>query len=198
MQLFFPHFHQKGKQDYMKRILIIAILLLSGLSAWSQVETIAPKVNGGYYGRGSVGLLIGELSSGSAQVSNGYAFGCGLDVGLGLGYENYNYTRFAPVFVETRYNFGKRETKPFVGLMGGYMAGLNQYNNAKGFTAGLQVGITHYFTKHFGISTSVGYRYVMTESTNIYYTQLHYFAPYPYMENQNIHRIEARFGVVIR
>ncbi len=168
------------------------------MSAWSQVETIAPKTKGNYYGRGSVGLLIGEFASGSAQISNGYAFGCGLDVGIGLGFENYNYTRFAPLFLETRYHFGKHETKPFVGLMTGYMAGLNQYDKVRGFTAGLQVGMTHYFTKHIGISTSVGYRYVMTESTNIYYTQLHQFAPYQYIENQNIHRIEARFGLVIR
>ncbi len=181
----------------MKQIILITTLLLLGFSAWSQTEEIAPKVKGNYYGRGSVGLLMGEMSSGSAQISNGYAFSRGLDVGVGLAYENYNYTRFAPIFVETRYNFGKRETKPFVGLMGGYMAGLNQYNNARGFTAGLQAGITHYFTKHFGISTSVGYRYVMTESTNVY-TQLHLFAPYPAMQNANIHRIEARLGIVIR
>lgn len=197
MQPFPISFHQKGKQAYMKRIILITTLLLSGMSAWSQTEEIIPNPKGNYYGRGSVGLLMGEMSSGSAQISNGYAFGCGLDVGIGLGYENYNYSRFAPVFVETRYHFGKRETKPFVGLMGGYMAGLNQYNNVRGFTTGLQAGITHYFTKHIGISTSVGYRYVMTESTNVY-TQLHILAPYPPMQNANIHRIEARFGIVIR
>lgn len=197
MQPFSPHFHQKGKQAHMKRIILITTLLLSGMSAWSQVETIAPKAKGNYYGRASVGLLIGEMSSGSAQLSNGYSFANGLDVGLGLGFENYNYTRFAPLFLETRYHFGKRETKPFVGLMTGYMAGLNQYDNARGFTAGLQVGITHYFTKHFGISSSLGYRYVVAESWNLYYS-LYSFAPYPYLENVNIHRIEARFGIVIR
>ncbi|MES2555233.1 MAG: hypothetical protein V4604_03730 [Bacteroidota bacterium] len=182
----------------MKRIILITTLLLSSFSASSQVETIATKAKGNYYGRGSIGLLVGELASGSAQISNGYAFGCGLDVGLGLGYENYNYNRFAPLFLETRYHFGKRETKPFVGLIGGYMAGLNQYNNARGFTAGMQVGITHYFTKHFGITSSVGYRYIMTESTNIYYAQLHMSIMQPQMASANIHRIEARFGVVIR
>jgi hypothetical protein len=201
MQLFFPHFHQQGKQAYMKRIILITTLLLSGLSAWGQTEnsaTITPKAKGGYYGRGSVGLLIGEFASGSAQISNGYSFGNRLDVGIGLGYENYNYERFVPLFLETRYHFGKRETKPFVGLMSGYLAGLNQDFNAKGFTAGLQFGITHYFTKHFGISSSVGYRYVVTQSTNIYYMDLHTFAPYTTPDNTNIHRIEARFGIVIR
>ena len=201
MQPFLISFHQQGKQAYMKRIILITALLFSGLSVWSQTEntaTITPKAKGGYYGRGSLGLLIGESSSGSAQISNGYAFGCGLDVGIGLAYENYNYTRFAPLFLETRYHFGKRNTKPFVGLMSGYMAGLNQYYNARGFTAGLQVGITHYFTKHFGISSSVGYRYVVTQSTNIYYMDLHTFAPPTTPDNTNIHRIEARLGIVIR
>ncbi len=182
----------------MKRILLITTVLLSSISAWGQAEEIAPKAKGNYYGRGSVGLLIGDLSSGSAQISNGFSFRNGLDVGLGLGYENYNYSRYAPLFVETRYHFGKRETKPFVGLMTGYMAGLNQYDRAHGLTAGFQVGITHYFTKHFGITTSLGYRYILARSNNIYYTQLHMYIMPPQVEDANIHRIEARFGIVIR
>jgi hypothetical protein len=181
----------------MKRVLLIAVLSLFGVSAWSQVDSIAPKVKGNYYGRGSVGLLIGEFASGSAQLSNGYSFGNRLDVGIGLGYENYNYQRFAPLFLETRYHFGKRETKPFVGLMAGYMAGLQRFNpNVKGFTAGLQFGITHYFTKHFGITTSVGYRYSMLQSTILYYLEV--YVPNPPVENETIHAIETRFGIVIR
>lgn len=197
MQRFPNEIHQKGKQANMKRILLITTLLLSGMSAWSQTEEIAPKAKGNYYGRGSVGLLIGEFASGSVQISNGYSFGNGLDVGIGLGYENYNYERFVPLFLETRYHFGKRETKPFVGLMSGYMAGLQRYNsNVKGFTAGFQLGVTHYFTKHFGITTSLGYRYSMLQSTVFYYLEVH--VPNPPIENENIHRIEARFGIVIR
>jgi hypothetical protein len=181
----------------MKRVLLIAVLSLFGVSAWSQVDSIAPKVKGNYYGRGSVGLLVGEFASGSAQLSNGYSFGNGLDVGIGLGYENYNYQRFAPLFLETRYHFGKRETKLFVGLMSGYMAGLQRYNsNVKGFTAGFQFGVTHYFTKHFGITTSLGYRYSMLQSTILYYLEVH--VPNPPVENENIHRIEARLGIVLR
>lgn len=197
MQPFPNEIHQKEKQAYMKRIILLTTLLITGLSAWSQVEEIAPKAKGNYYGRGSVGLLIGEFASGSAQISNGYAFGNGLDFGIGLGYENYNYERFVPLFLETRYHFGKRETKPFVGLMSGYMAGLQRYNsNVKGFTAGFQLGVTHYFTKHFGITTSLGYRYSMLQSTVLYYLEVH--VPNPPIENENIHRIEARFGIVIR
>lgn len=181
----------------MKRVLLIAVLSLYGFSTWSQVDSIAPKVKGNYYGRGSLGLLVGEFASGSAQLSNGYSFRNGLDVGLGLGYENYNYERFVPLFIETRYNFGKRETKPFVGLMAGYMAGLQRFNpNVKGFTTGLQLGVTHYFTKHFGITTSLGYRYSLMRSTILYYLEVH--VPNPPVEYETIHALEARFGIVIR
>lgn len=158
----------------------------------SQTDTVQ---KGYFYGRGSVGILIGNLSSGSAQLSSGYRFRCGLETGIGLGYETH-YDRYAPVFAEMRYHFGKKRTQPFVGILGGALFELNNYygSNDPKATFGAQIGLTHFFSKHVGLSTSVGYRYT---TVDYYYYFLHsYFAPEYYSASP--HRVEVRIGLVLK
>ena len=170
---------------------LLLLLTIMHFNAYSQHDSIQ---NGYFYGRGSVGLLMGDLSSGSIQLSSGYRFRFGLETGIGMGFESF-YDRYTPIFTELRYNFGKKRTQPFVGIMGGALFQLNNYfeNSAVG-TFGAQIGMTHFFTKHIGLTTSVGYRYAALNQ-GIYYLYTH-FAPEPYTISN--HRLELRIGLMLK
>lgn len=169
------------------------LILLTAIyfNAYSQHDTVG---KGYFYGRGSVGLLVGNLSSGSIRLSSGYHFRFGLEAGIGMGFETF-YDRYTPLFTELRYNFGKKQTQPFVGIMGGALIQLNQnYVNSAVGTFGVQIGMTHFFSKHIGLSTSVGYRYADLNQ-GIYYLYPH-FAPEPYTISN--HRAELRIGLMLK
>lgn len=171
---------------------LLLLLTIVSFRLYSQKDTLS---NGYFYGRGSVGLMVGNLSSGSAQISSGYRFKCGLEAGVGLGVESF-YERYAPLFGEVRYNVGSGKTQPFVGFMGGFLFQLNGYyaNSSVNGTLGAQFGLTHFFNKHIGLSTSVGYRYA---ALNQGYYYLHtYFAPEQYVISN--HRAEIRIGLILK
>jgi hypothetical protein len=214
VQLFFNLLHQGGNfiHNNMKQVTSIFLVLLTtcASTAFSQeaipattTAKIATQPTSGYYGRMTAGVLAGEFSTGSFHLTNGYRFRH-FEVGMGLGFERYFIGSYAPVFLESRYNFGKGSTQPFVGISAGYLVSLNRIvnyypQNRHNYTAGLNVGLTHYFTSHFGITTSIGYRFSLTP-VNPYYTQPHYYGGGNAMplDNRAMHRGEIRIGVVFR
>lgn len=174
----------------------IAFSLFAAVAASAQTEVPAPKAEGGVYNRITGGVLTGERSSVSFQFANGYRFGKRVEAGLGLGFESYYGDRYVPLFLESRYNFTKGNTVPFVGVTGGYLAGLNQYySSTRGATGGVNIGVTHYFTKHFGVTTVLGYRYTQTEKRQQYYYIWGGEAP---LIIEEMGRVELRVGIAFR
>ncbi len=175
---------------------IISILLFIGLCLNSYSQTEIPKMS--YYGRITTGVLAGNYTSISLHVANGISINH-VDLGLVLGLETHDDSGYVPILVESRYNFGKGNTKPFIGGCGGYLAALNNYYSKQGgYSIGANIGITHYFTKYFGITTAIGYRFSYTDK-RIPDTMLMDFAPYPSPEIiKNLNYIEFRVGISFR
>jgi opacity protein-like surface antigen len=186
----------------MKSLFLSGVLSCAALACFSQTDSTAGTgtiKTIGYYGRVTTGILTGDYSSRSFQMTNGFRIGQ-TDVGFGIGYETYNHIRYAPLFLESRRHFLKgRNTQPFVGITAGYLASLSQNyyytENRNGFTAGASVGLTHYFTKHLGITSSIGYRYLYAQDNNYYYHMS--ILPMP-MNLREMHRLEVRIGVAFR
>jgi hypothetical protein len=178
----------------MTRIYCILFFLALYLNA--QGQTPLPKIR--YYGRASAGVLTGQTSSVSFQVANGIAVNH-VDLGLALGLEVHDYSAYAPIALESRYNFGKGTIQPFIGVCVGYLAALNTYHSYRGgHTAGINIGVTHFITKHFGISTALGYRYSYTnQQPPEGYTELQWYYNGQNMIRYN-HRLEFRVGIAIR
>jgi hypothetical protein len=178
----------------MKRILLTA-LAFTTLNAFSQtVETPVESPKTAYYGRFTMGVLAGEYSSMSFQFANGLRLGH-FDVGMGLGFEKFYGSGYAPLFLESRYNFGNGATNPFIGVTAGYLASLDQYlSKRSGYTFGINVGMTHSITKHFGITTSIGYRFAETQERNYYYI----WNGGESTTIRDMHRVEVRIGIALR
>ena len=179
-------------------MIITGMLLFTALTGFSQADSTAgTKHPSGYYGRATAGVLAGEYSNMSFQFANGFRLGQ-TEIGLGLGYESYYGSRFAPMFLESRYHFlRKKSTQPFVGVSAAYLASLNQsyyYNTRNGYSFGGSIGITHYFTKHVGVSSSIGYRYIATQEQQQYM----YLMYPPTIVQREMHRLELRVGIVFR
>jgi hypothetical protein len=186
----------------MKTVIIIAALCFAQ-QLFAQAETIpAPTLKGGIYNRTSLGILAGEESSNiSFMSSNGYRFKNNIELGVGLGLERSYYSWKAPLFLDMRYNFKLKKaasTFPFVSLIGGYEAGLNNYTRSRGGFGNASIGLTHYFTDHIGITTSLGYRYSYSEEDNQYYCFDLIYYPYPSTTIKELHRFEMRIGLAIR
>ncbi len=172
-------------KSFMLVLFFAAITVFPALS-----QTSVPATQSNYYGRMSVGVLAGKNVYTSMQISNGYRFRH-IEVGFGLGLERFGFERYVPLFLESRYNFGKGNTQPFVGIKAGYLAALNRYEpnslvNQGGYLAGINVGLTHYFTPHFGMTSQIGYRRMQSNQ-------------YGYYLWQNLpNQVEFRIGIVLR
>ncbi len=178
----------------MKKLIVFACLTV--LSAHAQIEN-----QKGFYHRSSLGLEAGTTSNLSFQTSNGIRLKNGWENGFGFGIERYYGTFTAPIFVESRFNFlGNKfeNTEFFVGLIGGYQSILGNYREGEGYTGGLNIGMTHYLSKHTALYTSLGYRYVWLKENGYYgypyYTMDYIYNP-NYFETSEIHRIELRVGL---
>jgi hypothetical protein len=183
----------------MKRLLSIFLFTVLCLNGFSQPNpNRASKL--GYYARVSVGVLTGDLSTVSVLASNGISMGR-IDLGLGLGLEGHDFRGYAPIMIESRYHLTNGVTQPFIGIGGGYLAALNNYYNdyRGGYTAGANIGMTHYLTKHIGITTTLGYRFSYTHLyvTNWASVQPSYYSTDPNLV-RNMHRVEFRVGMAFR
>lgn len=177
----------------MKQFILLFFLIGSGILL-AQRDSVSSG-NLPIYGRFNFGILTGERASASLQMVSGMRFGKHFETGMGFGFENHYYSGYAPLFAEARYVLGKGESQPFIDVMGGYMASLNQFQTGNGgYTIGSHIGVTHYFTKHFGITATIGYRYV--QLNNRYY-YLWNESSQQYM-TYHLNRFEMRIGIAFR
>lgn len=157
-----------------------------------RIERFVPTVKDrGFYNLTSLGLLGGELVSISARVVNGYTFNRHWEAGFGLGFEQLRWNPYVPVFLEGRYQFLNGSTRPFVALHGGYAMPVRNFEFDKGgLTGGAELGVTHYFSSHLGISTSVGYRYARLAENSMWWDD--------FKTITQMNRFEIRLGLVFR
>jgi hypothetical protein len=188
----------------MKKIAFAVSLLLCGI-AFGQDE-IKPKIESGIYSRTNLGVLVGKEISGSFQTSMGYRFTGGWELGLALGFEDRS-IRNAPLMLDMRKSFQLKKSssiQPFVAIQAGAILGSQNayyyypYEKQQGYTGGISIGVTNYYTKHLGMTLSLGYRFSQV-SGYIYYPYLLY-ADYLYYPEQirDLHRFEVRFGISLR
>lgn len=186
----------------MKIIIMSAALLLTtisfGQNSANELENTSPddiikSVVSGFYNRVNVGVLGGSASSRSFNIINGYRFNQHWSAGLGLGVEEFNWSRYIPIFVEGNYNLLKSGTSPWLNLMCGYeMPYQNMGTNKGGFTWGGKVGFTYFVNQHIGISTSIGYRYAhLRDETN-------WWGWEDFTTITDVNRIEFRVGMVFK
>ena len=152
------------------------------------IPTVSRK---GFYNRSTVGVMGGDSFSPSLQVVNGYSFNSHWDTGVGIGFEQFYFNKYIPLFIEGKYSLLNRTTSPFVSMIAGYQMPLSNFHaNKGGFTGGVQLGITHYFSNHLGISTSAGYRFAHLKVMNMWWDD--------FATIQQINRFEVRVGLVFR
>lgn len=187
----------------MKKIAFAFSILFCGL-AFGQDE-IKPKIESGMYNRTNLGVLVGKEISGSFQTSMGYRFTGGWELGLALGFEDRS-IRNAPLMLDMRKSFMLKKSssiQPFVALQAGAMLGSQNtnyypYEKEQGYTGGISIGVTNYYTKHLGMTLSLGYRFSQV-SGYYYYPYLYYVDLMYYPEQlRDLHRFEVRFGISLR
>ncbi|MBI3134173.1 MAG: DUF2715 domain-containing protein [Bacteroidetes bacterium] len=157
-----------------------------------RVEKYAVEIRpSGFYNKTSFGIMGGDQLGASLRVVNGYTFNPHWDLGLGVGLESFLWDPYIPIFAEGRYSIFQGSTRPFVSAHAGYELPLrNMEFNKGGLTAGIDVGITHYFSNHVGISTSAGYRYAYLRENNSWWDD--------FVTISQINRFEIRLGFVFR
>lgn len=161
------------------------------------VGTLSDQINepvvSGFYNRINFGVLGGSNSSLSFNIINGYCINEHWSVGLGLGVEQFAWNHYVPAFIEGNYNIWKGKTSPWINAMAGYQVPFrNIGSNQGGFTCGGKVGISHFVGKHFGITTSLGYRYAhLIDQTN-------WWGWDSFVTISNINRFEFRVGMVFK
>jgi len=155
--------------------------------------------NGKIYSTISLGYMPGVNTGNSLHIINGYRFNNHWNLGIGVGKESIEYNDYIPLFLYGQYNLFESSTTPFLSLMAGYEMPLN--NNAfnrGGFTTGAQIGINHYFSKHIGLTTSVGYRFGYFENEQSNWNPQGIWWPEPVITIRELNRFEFRFGLVFK
>ena len=189
----------------MKNKALIITFLLSNL-AFGQ-EEMNPKIESGMYNRTNLGVLVGKEISGSLQTSMGYRFTGGWELGLALGFEDRS-IRNAPLMLDMRKSFQLKKSssiQPFVALQAGAILGTQNNNNyyypyekQQGYTGGISIGVTNYYTKHLGMTLSLGYRFSQVSGYYYYPYYLTYVDFIYYQQLRDLHRFEVRFGISLR
>lgn len=149
----------------MKNKALIMTFILTNF-AFGQ-DAITPKIESGMYSRTNLGVLVGKEISGSFQTSMGYRFTGGWELGLALGFEDRS-IRNAPLMLDMRKSFMLKKSssiQPFVAIQAGAILGSQNvyyyypYEKQQGYTGGISIGVTNYYTKHLGMTLSLGYRF---------------------------------------
>ncbi len=145
----------------------------------------------GYYNRVSLGVLSGNDIGGSFRVVNGFSLNRHWDFGFGLGIESLRWDPYIPVFLESRYSILEGNTRPFISVSAGYEMPMQNFEfNKGGFSGGIDLGVTHYVSRHVGVSTSLGYRYAWLKENSSWWDD--------FTTISQINRLEIRFGLVFR
>ena len=92
---------------------------------------------------------------------NGWRFGNGLALGLGVGYLKYNYSDqndgwMLPVYADARYFIGKQKNKFFVAADGGFLFNTQNFKENARYFLNPQAGIVIPLTRNTHLSFSTG------------------------------------------
>ncbi len=184
-----------------------------------QVPRPPVEVKNGYFNNTDVGLMFGLNDYGGINTQptlnmvNGYQFGR-YSLGAGIGYANFQYQHFMPLFLDARaYLREKEDFSPYVAVQAGYALGLTSPNyypqiyaidfmypgephKSNGFIGGVQLGIRKYTSQRFGYNFSLGSRMLKSRSE---YTTWHWNGtesiPVEVSEVARMIRSEVRIGI---
>lgn len=161
--------------------------------------TLVAEKQAYFYGSAHVGCALGDAQAITVNTGWGYHFQSGLETGLSIGRERYNYT-YAPIFIETNYGFRTwKSGKPFAGIFGGVLLNTSPYETSRSKKygcIGARIGFTRYLTDNLGWTTSLGYRFMQLGEPNYYTLLLDEFSV-KYTKINN-HVIELRIGLELR
>lgn len=184
----------------MKKFLLILSMFCFLFENVSAQEATKKTSEIKYIGQISAGVLGGSEFTRVFHVRNGISFANHFAATVGLGVESYYFAQYMPIYLDFRYTILKRRTSPFVSISSGYLQPLatNAYNGASkgGFTGGAKVGLSHFFSEHVGLETSLGYRYSRIERKDIFYTWDMIYLPYTTEYNMN--RFELSVGLIFK
>ena len=145
---------------------------------------------GKYYSNVLFGLMPGLPNYYSLfHVTNGYRFNSHWKFGFVMGIDKIYNKRYIPLLFETEFNFFNQNTSPFLLLNSGYDLPLSGNYEKGGFTGAIHFGLNHFFSKHVGIKTSVGYRFAYLKTQHYYWDD--------FITIREINRFEIKFGLTI-
>jgi len=132
---------------------------------YSTVAKPMSMFTGGYYNltEGTYGWGLGlkdvPFSDHFAGITtvNGWRFGGGLAVGLGVGYLAYNEGWLLPVYADARYYIGKQKNKFFAMVSGGMLFNFEDFDDNSRLFFNPGGGITVPLTRNSQLSFAVGY-----------------------------------------
>jgi hypothetical protein len=166
----------------------------------------------GYSHISSLGVLIGQSlyygnsANPSFQTINGVRIGSHWSVGIGTGLESFGMGAQMPLYAHGRYTPLKGNVSPFVDAMAGYAFSLapqiNYYDGSNsstqaGITGGIGGGVKFMTSQRFGMTVGMGYRFQrMNRSYNATFWTGDDIGYYPVEERTDMHRIEARVGIL--
>ena len=160
------------------------------------IERYKPQLKKkGHYMSTQMSLLAGSRTSGSFLVVNGYYFNPKLSFGLGMGFEGFYGDMYTPLFIEGNYSLLKKSATPFVSLAAGYDMPLQFKSGHKGGFLGMaNIGFKREIGQHFGIITSVGYRFSRLVRKNTWGWEQQQSS----IIITEINRLDFRFGFIFR
>ena len=180
----------------MKHIFRVVLAVFISNASLAQTEVINPVVNEkssvrGFYNRVNLGILGGSDVSASFHVVNGYRINQHWSAGFGLGAENFRWNSYVPLFLEGNYSLLSSGSTPFVNVMAGYLLPFRDIGSEKGgFTCGGNLGFDFFISDHFGITTSVGYRFAIISSETNGWDD--------FLNVQQANRYVIKFGVIFK
>ena len=131
---------------------------------------------GGYYNLTEVqygfglGLVNVPYSNHYAGIStiNGYRFGSGLALGVGVGYNQYNDGYTVPVYADVRYFMGKQRVKFFLAVPGGFFLNFQDFDDYSRVFGNPSVGLIVPLAKstHLSFSTGLLTQYTISKPHN--------------------------------
>ena len=121
-------------------------------------------ITGGYYNLTEVqygfglGLVDVPYSHHYAGIStiNGYRFGSGLALGVGVGYNRYNDGYAVPVYGDIRYFMGKERVKFFFAVPGGFLLNFADFRDYSRVFGNPSLGLIVPVAKSHNLSFSAG------------------------------------------